>query len=71
PREIAELFEPFRRGSRAAHTRGLGLGLYIVREIVLAHDGAVTVESTPADGTTFIVRLPRGARQSVALVAMP
>jgi PAS domain S-box-containing protein len=56
------LFEPFRRGAQredASQLRGLGLGLYIVRQIVLAHDGAVDVESTPEEGTTFTVRLPR------------
>jgi signal transduction histidine kinase len=39
--------------------RGLGLGLFIVRQIVLAHGGDVSVESTATDGTTFIVCLPR------------
>ena len=61
PEVRAALFEPFRRGADT-HTRtggGLGLGLYIVRQIVLAHDGAISVDSTPAGGTTFTVRLPR------------
>jgi signal transduction histidine kinase len=35
------------------------LGLYIVRQIVLAHDGDIHVESPPSGGTTFTVRLPR------------
>ncbi len=39
---------------------GLGLGLYIVREIVLAHGGEVTVRSDSGE-TSFAVRLPRGA----------
>ncbi|WP_224245831.1 PAS domain-containing protein [Hyalangium gracile] len=57
----AQLFKPFRGGEQArAHAReGLGLGLYIVREIVTAHGGTVTFESTAERGTTFTVRLPR------------
>lgn len=38
--------------------RGLGLGLYISREIVETHAGSITVESTPGEGSTFTVRLP-------------
>ncbi|MCU1278160.1 MAG: multi-sensor signal transduction histidine kinase, partial [bacterium] len=47
----AALFEPFRRGTPddgSSRALGLGLGLYIVRQIVLAHGGAITVDSTPA-----------------------
>ncbi len=58
------LFEPFRRGSisrDASNSRGLGLGLYIVQQIVNAHGGAIAVESTCERGTTFTVRLPRAA----------
>jgi PAS domain S-box-containing protein len=57
-----ELFSPFRRGqldSKAAETSGLGLGLYISREVVVAHGGQIDVRSTPTEGTTFCVRLPR------------
>jgi len=62
PALMAVLFEPFCRESAlrdASHARGLGLGLYIARQIVNAHGGAITVESTGAQGTTFTVRLPR------------
>jgi phosphoserine phosphatase RsbU/P len=58
----ADLFSPFRRGerdSRTAETAGLGLGLYISREIVLAHGGNIEVSSTATEGTTFRVTLPR------------
>ena len=37
----------------------LGLGLFIVREIVRGHDGTIAVESSPTTGTTFTIRLPR------------
>ncbi len=40
-------------------TRSVGLGLYIVKQIVKAHHGSVEVRSTEAEGTTFTVRLPR------------
>jgi CheY-like chemotaxis protein len=58
----AELFSPFRRGerdSKTTETAGLGLGLYISREIVVAHGGEMDVRSTPTEGTTFRVTLPR------------
>ncbi|MEO8549517.1 MAG: ATP-binding protein [Kofleriaceae bacterium] len=56
--QLATLFEPYRRGAdRAQQAGGLGLGLYIVRELVRAHGGTIEVASTP-DGTTFRVRLP-------------
>jgi len=55
------LFDPFRRGSppSSAKRKGLGLGLYITREIVKAHGGEVGVTSSAEDGTTFTVTLPR------------
>jgi phosphoserine phosphatase RsbU/P len=59
-RALATLFEPFSRTRSALGGRGegLGLGLYIVNEIVRAHRGSVTVSSVD-DLTTFVVRLPR------------
>lgn len=54
---MPRIFDAFRRGSTP--TQGLGLGLYIVREIARAHGGNATVTSTEAEGTTFCVRLPR------------
>lgn len=56
------LFEPFRAGVRSASgssPQGLGLGLYISRQIALAHGGELTVETSAEQGTTFVVRLPR------------
>jgi sigma-B regulation protein RsbU (phosphoserine phosphatase) len=55
------LFLPFRRGEKAGAvaSEGLGLGLYIVREVVKAHEGSITVDSTEEHGTTFTVLLPR------------
>jgi signal transduction histidine kinase len=60
PALLPVIFEPFRRGTGApSHPRGLGLGLYITREIVRAHQGTIEVESTDDRGTVFTVRLPR------------
>ena len=53
------LFDPFRGGQRQLGRReGLGLGLYIVQQIVLAHGGRVDVK-TDARHTSFLVELPR------------
>jgi signal transduction histidine kinase len=56
PAQLALLFDPFERGE-ARTEQGLGLGLYIVREIVRAHGGTVVAESDDA-GTTFRATLP-------------
>ncbi|MGQ0507186.1 MAG: sensor histidine kinase, partial [Myxococcaceae bacterium] len=56
----AHLFERYFRG-RNASTRsfgGLGLGLYISRDIVERHGGEISVESTPGSGSKFQVSLP-------------
>jgi signal transduction histidine kinase len=54
------LFDPFVSAARkGAGKDGLGLGLYIVEQIVRAHDGRIEVRSTPQEGTTFTVRVPR------------
>jgi sigma-B regulation protein RsbU (phosphoserine phosphatase) len=51
------IFQPFERGE---HDRaGLGLGLYIVKEIAKAHRGEVSVTSSVERGTTFVLQLPR------------
>ena len=55
--ELPRLFEAFRKREKRA--TGLGLGLYIVKEIASAHGGTVRVESTDAGGTTFAVVVPR------------
>lgn len=53
------IFEPFRRAPGARKNTGLGLGLYIVEQIVIAHGGHVKVCSNDADGTTFSLYLPK------------
>jgi signal transduction histidine kinase len=62
---LPHVFEPFRR---AGEQGGLGLGLFIVREIVRAHGGSIEVRSDARDGTTFRAVLPRAAEGLAALV---
>ena len=54
---LPHIFGRFERAVSAAHYGGLGLGLYIVQEIVAAHGGSVRVESAPGAGSTFTVEL--------------
>ncbi len=53
-----QLFEKFTQGANAAKHGGLGLGLYLCREIVRQHGGAIWVESELGRGACFSVRLP-------------
>jgi signal transduction histidine kinase len=60
PDLLPDLFDPFRGTQRqAGRTEGLGLGLYIVQQIVRAHGGHVEVASGEDNKTVFAVRLPR------------
>jgi signal transduction histidine kinase len=63
----ATIFEPFRRGSRerTGQSRGLGLGLYITREIVRSHGGTIDLQSGPEE-TVFTVKLPVTQQRSEA-----
>jgi len=56
----AQLFDPFRRGNKLpSRSDGLGLGLYIVKQIVDAHGGTIELRSDEQAGTSFVVQLPR------------
>ncbi len=61
PEILPHLFDPFRGGQRAGRNEGLGLGLYIVQQIVQAHGGRVDVHSMPETQTRFRVIVPRRA----------
>jgi signal transduction histidine kinase len=56
--QMSHAFERFWRADQSRTTPGHGLGLAIVKQVVEAHSGTVTLESSPAGGTTFTVRLP-------------
>ncbi|MBW4459017.1 MAG: HAMP domain-containing histidine kinase [Nodosilinea sp. WJT8-NPBG4] len=63
PKMLDTIFDPLMRHTRPESTAprvagSIGLGLYIVHEIVVAHEGTVEVASTAQEGTTFTVRLP-------------
>lgn len=56
--DLARIFERFERASSIRHYGGLGLGLYVSREIVQAHGGSICASNRPGGGATFAVRLP-------------
>jgi signal transduction histidine kinase len=57
PELLPNLFEPYERGPANAHA-GLGLGLFIVKQLVDAQHGSIDVRSRPGEGARFTVRLP-------------
>ena len=58
PDELPRIWDRLYRGDKSRSTRGLGLGLSLVRAIVRAHGGEVSVQSAPGQGSTFVLRLP-------------
>jgi len=57
---LPHIFDPFRSGApRGGQNEGLGLGLYIVQQIVHAHQGDIDVQSGVGGKTIFTVTIPR------------
>lgn len=57
--EISHIFEKFYRADKSnIAVRGLGLGMSIVKQIIIDHDGDIAVESTPHEGTTVKFKIP-------------
>lgn len=61
--ELPRMFERFHRveDARGRSYEGSGIGLALVSELVKLHGGSISVESVLGDGTTFFVRIPKGA----------
>jgi len=59
PEHLERIFGPFERAASPTKYGGMGMGLYITRQIVEAHHGSIDVTSIPEEGTTFTVTLPR------------
>src|SRR4029078_3233433 len=56
----ANLFQQFYRATNveAQQIQGMGIGLYVVKEIVTVHDGEITLQSREGEGSTFTISLP-------------
>lgn len=66
PEDQERIFDQFERTESAAQVAGLGLGLYIARQIAQAHQGRLEVRSAPGEGAEFILSLPLPASGSPA-----
>ena len=62
----AHLFDAFHRGENTKQIKGTGLGLWIVRQFVDLHGGAIAVESALQRGTTFTITLPAQTKDSAS-----
>jgi signal transduction histidine kinase len=60
------IFKKYERVSSAKNVSGLGLGLYIVKQIVTHHQGSIHVQSVLGHGSTFTVRLPLRASDTIS-----
>jgi PAS domain S-box-containing protein len=69
PEAVDRIFDRFERAVSSTHYGGLGLGLYVVAQVVAAHGGRVSVETRSGEGSTFLVELPRTRTRSEELLA--
>ena len=60
PEDVERIFHRYEQAISSRAFGGLGLGLYIARQIIEAHGGTIRVESQPGAGSTFTVDLPKG-----------
>jgi PAS domain S-box-containing protein len=61
PGDVERIFQRYEQAISSRAFGGLGLGLYIARQIIEAHGGTIRVESQPGAGSTFTIDLPKGA----------
>ncbi len=67
PAVLPHIFDPFKSSAeKGAGSSGLGLGLYIVQQIVKTHGGRIEVESDMVSGTRFRIHLPRTLSDQIA-----
>lgn len=66
PEDQLRIFKPFERAGTKEVREGLGLGLYIARQLAESHGGTLEVESVPEQGATFRLSLPLDSRQALA-----
>lgn len=75
PADLQAIFEPLvqipKPGDEPARSTNLGLGLFIAREIVLAHGGTIDATSSAAGRTSFVVKLPPDPRRLSAPTTSP
>lgn len=57
--DLKRIFEPFERVEELSQVKGLGMGLWITKQVVKAHGGTIWVESELGHGSAFVARLPR------------
>lgn len=64
--KIHRIFDRFERGNSPESVSGLGLGLYIVKQIIEGHHGKIEIESKINQGSCFAVIIPKNANQTVS-----
>jgi signal transduction histidine kinase len=62
--DLKNIFDRYFTSSKKFRKVGTGLGLYLSKQIILAHNGKIWVESTPGKGSTFFVSLPINIEES-------
>ena len=70
--DLANVFLPFfRSAAHAVAYKGVGLGLALAKQLVLAHQGSIEVQSTVGRGSVFVVRLPLKWKQPLTQEQAP
>lgn len=71
PKELQQkVFDRFERGAADKGIKGLGVGLYITKQIITAHGGTIELNSKPGRGSEFIVKLPRNNQMETKNISL-